>query len=191
VNATSFAVMTRELTSVPARRHVLRGLAGTGLVLGIARWPAPADARTRRQRTKATPNACACLGVGQTCQHAAYCCSGICEGETDERTCRAHGTGTCDQDGPGLCSTPVPGLIPCNDRDDCACIRTTAGSNFCYDAGAETSSDCADCQADADCAALGFPPGSACVPFSDGVCAGSCASGMACMVPCGDEPPEL
>jgi hypothetical protein len=127
MSATGFAVITRDLTSVPCRRHVLRGLAGAGLALGMARWPATADARTKRQRRQVTPNVYACLSVGRACQHAAHCCSGICEGKADERTCRAHGTGTCDQDGPGLCSTPVSALIPCNDRDDCACIRTTVG----------------------------------------------------------------
>ncbi|MGH2618407.1 MAG: hypothetical protein ACRDJC_24515, partial [Thermomicrobiales bacterium] len=50
---------------------------------------------------------------------------------------------------------------------------------------------CADCKKDADCEALGFPTGSACLPWSDGQCADDCDEiGMVCAIPCGAEIPE-
>jgi hypothetical protein len=57
------------------------------------------------------------------------------------------------------------------------CFRTTAGSNVCIN-----NFDCADCQRDVDCAALGYPSGAACVPVGgDLACAGLCETGMACV----------
>jgi hypothetical protein len=193
MNAKAFETVTRHLTRPPSRRDVLRGLAGTGLGLGMARWPAGADAtKTRRRKPKPTqgkPNAYGCLEVGAPCTREDQCCSGICEGKKGKRRCRAHGTGTCDQDAPGLCTAPNPALLKCNNSGDCACIRTTAGSNFCYSVLAGAG-DCADCQQDADCAALDFPLGSACAPTTAGGCAGLCETGMACLAPCGYQPPE-
>jgi hypothetical protein len=46
------------------------------------------------------------------------------------------------------------------------------------------------CRRDADCVALGVPPGVACAPRSKGLCAGICETGMACILPCGAEPPQ-
>jgi hypothetical protein len=194
MNAKSFEAVTRSLTSAPSRRDILRGLASTGIGLGIARWPAPADARKKRKRKKkakkAKPNAYGCLEVGDPCKNTSHCCSGICQGKKGKKMCQAHGAGTCDQAGPELCTTQNPAVVRCNNSANCACIRTTAGSNFCYDAGAEAGGDCADCQQDSDCVALGFPPGTACAPVLQGLCAGFCAGGMACLTPCGNPPPE-
>jgi hypothetical protein len=188
--ATSFDAMARRLTSLPTRRDILRDLAGTGLGLGIARWSSTAEARKKRKKRnkKAKPNAFGCVNVGKFCKNDGQCCSGICEGKKGTRKCKAHGTGTCEQQGPEFCTAPELDLVLCNSAV-CACIRTTAGSNFCFDIGAEAGSDCADCSTDADCEVLGFPPGSACAPYFNGeFCAGSCASGMKCVTPCGTEP---
>lgn len=171
------AVVSHSLTRLPARREVLRGLAGAGLALGLARFTGGADAKKKRRKKRPKspkPNAFGCLEVGDTCRNASQCCSGVCEGKHGKRTCRAHDTGTCKQDGE---------LKPCNNRTTCGCFRTTAGSDVC--AGLFGPSACADCQRDADCLALGFPPGSAC-----GLSAIPCESGMACYVPCGAELPD-
>jgi hypothetical protein len=178
----------RALTVLPSRRGVLRGLAGTGL--GLVRWPSPAEAKKKRKRKnkrKVKFNDFGCVNVGGFCKNDEQCCAGICEGKKGKRKCKAHGTGTCDQEGPRLCTSPNPVLLKCNNSADCACIRTTAGSNFC---SSELAIECADCQQDADCEALGFPPGSACAPTSEGGCAGLCETGMACLAPCGYVPPE-
>jgi hypothetical protein len=174
-----------------SRRSLLSGglSLATGL-LGIANT----DARKKRKRKHkhkkkrtptATPNEFGCLEVGDPCTSEAQCCSGICEGKKGNKTCRAHGTGTCDQDGPNFCTAAT---TLCYNSASCVCARTTAGSNFC--GSGLLPSDCAVCQTDADCEALGFPAGSACVQWSSGFCAGFCESGMACIAPCGTPAPE-
>jgi hypothetical protein len=188
-------VLRRSFIGMPSRRDLLHGLAGVGMGLrGL--WPQePAAAkRKRNQKTrnkKAKPNAFGCLSVGKTCKNAKPCCSGICMGKQGKRTCRAHDTGTCQQDVPAICQSGSPLTTTCNNRPDCACFRTTAGSSICGETlcGRAGCSDCAACQRDADCVALGFPPEAACAPVSTGICVGNCDSGMACVVPCGDEPP--
>jgi hypothetical protein len=165
----------RAMRGVPSRRDVLRSLAGAGLGVGIVRFPDLAAAKKRKRKKKvkkAKPNEYGCLEVGAPCTSEDQCCSGICAGKKGKRTCRAHHTGTCRQDGL---------LVPCNNRTTCGCLHTTAGSDICSELFVPGGSACAACQRDADCEALGFPPGSAC-----GLSAIPCESGtMACYVPCG------
>jgi hypothetical protein len=170
----------RSLLQAPSRRDVLAGLAMAGLGFGIAERPRLAVAKRKRRPKKGKPNAFGCLGVGQPCKNARKCCSGICKGKKGKRRCVAHGTGTCDQDGPGYCA--VGGIALCNGSPTCICAESTAGSYFCGDAA--PPSDCAACKKDVDCEALGFPPGSACVPWTYGGCAGLCEQGTACLAPC-------
>jgi hypothetical protein len=138
-----------------------------------------------------------CIAVDQPCRgDSALCCSGICqgsapsEGQPDDSRCVAHGAGTCKQEGEGICTAANPAGLKCNNNVNCACIQTTAGSKFCYDGVANQSDTyCAECSKDADCEALSYPAGSACAPVSTGICAGICATGMTCLVPCGTAPP--
>jgi hypothetical protein len=188
VDQTRFGVMTRFLRRIPSRRDVLRGLALAGLDLQALWQQEPAAAKRKRKRKnkkkKAKPNAFGCLSVNKICKNAEQCCSGICDGKKGKRKCRAHDTGTCRQDVAGTCQTGTPFGPTCNNRADCHCFRSTAGSNVCA-----PGTSCADCQTDADCLALGFPPGAACAPISEGLCAGLCPTGMACTIPCGAEVP--
>jgi hypothetical protein len=62
MNVTSFAVMTRDLTSVPSRRDILRGIAGAGLGLGSARVPDVAEARKKHKRKKKRKKKCGKAG---------------------------------------------------------------------------------------------------------------------------------
>jgi hypothetical protein len=194
VDQNRFDALTRALTAMPSRRHLLRGLAsmGFGLGLGVASLSDSAEAKKKRKhkkrKPKATPNQYGCLEISDPCKSAAQCCSGICEGRQGKKRCRAHDTGVCDQEALGYCESASPLQTRCNNQPYCFCTRTTAGSAMCGTVSAP--SVCADCTKDADCEALGLPPGSACIPFSAGNCAGNCESGMACMVPCGFVPPE-
>jgi hypothetical protein len=171
----------RSLSHMPSRRALVRGLLGTTLGVGSAKLPAPGEAKKKpKRKKKATCDDFVCRRVGQSCISVSQCCSGICEGESGQRTCQAHGTGTCDQDAPGVCAGSAE---TCNGRDACACFRTVAGSIFC----AETNvigDDCADCVTDADCEALGYVAGSACVPYTEGACAGTCPGKRTCKSPC-------
>ncbi len=202
---TRFNAVTRSLTGLPSRRDVLRALAGAGLglgaLLGSAFGTRDVDAkkthRTKNKKQQPRPvfNQFGCLGVGHPCKGAStLCCSGICtgsapkQGKSDTRRCAAHGLGTCPQDSPGACTADNPAALKCNNQITCLCLRTTAGSNFCADLNASAMDKCAACTKDADCEALGYPPGSACAAISEGICAGACASGMACLSPCGATP---
>ena len=182
-----FTLVTHSLTRIPSRRDVLRGLVAAGLGLGVAQPPDRAEARKKpkkKRAKKARPNAYGCLSVGVACQSAEPCCSGICEG----KKCRAHGTGICRQDKPGIC-TASPNEAPALSCPvNCYCYRTTAGSNFCSGGVYTDGANCADCKKDADCLALGYAPGSACAPVSQGNCVVACDTGMACLYRCGEEP---
>jgi hypothetical protein len=189
-----FDALTRALSGVAVRRNVLRGLTGACLGLSGARLAGIAEARKKpknkpKPTPKPKPNKYGCFNVGAPCKRAGQCCSSLCEGKPGKQTCRAHGTGICKQGGPGACAaTSVEDLakLAC-DGTRCFCFRTTAGSNFCSGGPYTDGSSCADCKTDADCEALGFPAGSACAP-SKGIC-GVCASGTACLAPCGPETP--
>lgn len=176
MDAQRFDAIARLIGRTAARRRLLAGLALSPLA-GLVATARPDDVLAKKKRKhkkrkkKATPNAFGCLEVGDPCQSEDQCCSGICEGKKGKRTCRAHDTGTCKQDGQ---------LVPCNNRTTCGCLHTTAGSDICSELFVPGGSACAACQRDADCLALGFPPGSAC-----GLSPIPCESGMACFVPCG------
>jgi hypothetical protein len=184
--------LLRALRRVPSRRDVFHGLAATGLGLGMARLPGSVEAKKKHKRKhkvkKAKPNAFGCLDVGDPCQNADQCCSGICEGKKGQKHCQAHDTGPCDQEVAGFCESAGPTQTRCENRPECFCLQTTGESTIC--GTTLEPSACADCRKDADCEAQGFPAGSSCVPFSEGNCAGLCETGMACVAPCGATPPE-
>jgi hypothetical protein len=139
----------------------------------------------KKKPKKPKPNEFACLSVGKRCKSTDQCCSGICTGKKGKRRCRAHDTGTCAQGIPGVCDPENPTIAICN-SDACLCMSTTAGSNYCANGN---FNQCSDCTKDADCEALGLPPGSACIPFPL-TCTDQCESGMTCVIPCGVAPPE-
>jgi hypothetical protein len=173
----------------PSRRDVLRGLAGVGLAAGLVPHRDPASAgKSRNRGKKPKPNQYGCLSYGKACKRAGQCCSGICDGKKGRKKCRAHDAGTCEQGGLDYCASINGQQTLCNNAGLCACMRTTGDSNACV--SLLSPSECADCKTDADCEALGFAPGSVCAPYSSGICAGICDTGMACLVPCGTEVPE-
>lgn len=180
----------RLLLAGTSRRDVLRGLT-VGFGLGGAHLTLPAEAKKKRKRKKkqkaAKPNQFGCFEVGAQCKSGDDCCAGVCEG----KKCRAHGTDICRQDKPGVCTAGLDEVPSLGCGPNCWCFRTTAGSNFCG-ANVRTSPplDCTSCRKDADCIALGYPPGSACAPVGSGNCSTWCDTGMACLVPCGTPYPE-
>jgi hypothetical protein len=186
-----FATLTRAVAGLPSRRSLLSGLTGLGLGLGAARLPDIATAKKRRhkkRKLKVKRNFFGCVEVGNPCANASDCCSGICDGKKGKKTCQVHGAGTCDQEADGYCQAEDPELTACNDVPGCLCWRTTSDSQFCGDLNGESGSSCAVCRKDADCEALGFPAGSACVPVGGGNCSPS-PCGTACLVPCGTAAP--
>jgi hypothetical protein len=162
-------VVTPSLASIPSRRDVLRGLAGSGLGLGAVRLPAAAIARKKKKKNKkAKPNAFGCLNVGDPCKHANQCCSGVCKGKRGKKRCHAHDTGGCKP-------STSPGT-PCTSSSGVAgqCYTTTGGAGYCG------VGDCYPCAKDADCRAV-CGPRAACV-----VRAAECLVGTGCRGPDGE-----
>lgn len=172
-------------TLAQSRRSLVAGaLTAAAGLLGIQ----AATARRRKPRKpRAQPNEFGCVDAGKPCQNNGSCCSGVCKGKKGRKRCQAHHTGTCKQGGAGHCLESS--VETCNDRTDCACVRTTSGSDVCVQTAPSGFDYCADCARDTDCEALGYPRGSVCLPLHEGFCAGACDSDRACFVPCGAEWP--
>lgn len=184
---------SRSLLAAPSRRDVLRGLIA-GLGLGGAYPSLVTAGKKRKQRRKkrkqhkpGTPNEFGCIEVGDRCTSADSCCSGVCSGKKGKRRCQAAGQGTCAPEAPGVCHATTPTITICNNAE-CWCARTTGDSAFCANAVGTVS--CDECRTDTDCVNRGFPAGSACVPWSSGLCGGPCAGKAVCLLPCGVDLPE-
>jgi hypothetical protein len=193
MNQNRFDALTRTLISIPSRRHLLRGLAGAGFGLSLARLPHAAEAKKKRKRKKkakrTTPNSFGCLNVGQPCQgDSAQCCSGICEGtkpkkgKPDSSRCVAHDARIC-QANFDLCTTGVQHICDVNNAK-CACVLTTGNAGFCGDLSAGGDQLCRNCSKDSDCEQE-FGTGAACVVF-DGVCESFCPDTRTACVPACD-----
>lgn len=173
-----FDRLTRTLADASSRRGLLRGLvAGLGMAaIPLPGWVAAKNGkRSKSRKKKPAFNQFGCLNVGQKCGgKSANCCSGICQGkkpkkgEKDKSRCVAHDEGGCraDQD---FFLDPLTSICPANAVG--FCFRTTGSASFCGQSGGLVEAACAQ---DADCRALGFGEGAACV-----VCPG-CAEGTAC-----------
>lgn len=146
-----------------SRRALLVALAASGA--NLAGVPALAARKKhgnkRKRRQKVRKNALGCVNAGTFCKRGSQCCSGICSGKKQKKTCRAHDASTCQlsQDiclnGYAICTTTAgaPGV----------CTITTGAASFC-----STVAVCAECTRDADCVPM-FGSGAACI-----VCAAEC-----------------
>ncbi|MFT4038308.1 MAG: hypothetical protein QM692_09030, partial [Thermomicrobiales bacterium] len=138
----TFDAATRLLKPVRSRRGLAGLLGGAGLfALALA---APADAKRKRKKRRkkkkqqnvnpgggnpgnqqppVVVNPFGCVNVGNFCQTAAQCCSGICQNSR----CAAHDASTCQAGQSDFtCSgvnTNVDCLVPGN--NDGLCVTTT------------------------------------------------------------------
>lgn len=178
--------------------NLLRGLATSrrryigGLLASAGGWLTPATGESKRKGKKrkprkGKPNAFGCLSVGTICKQPSQCCSGVCSGKKGKRRCQAVGQGSCATDAPGVCHATTPTITICNNAE-CWCARTTGDSAFCANSVGTVS--CDECRTDTDCISRGFPAGSACVPWSGGLCGGPCAGKAVCLLPCGVDLPD-
>jgi hypothetical protein len=154
-------------TPSPSRRNVLRGLAGAGLSWGALTRPGNTVAKKKRTHKKkkkqkaAEPNAFGCIDVGDLCQNAAQCCSGICEGKQGKQTCRAHDVQSCTA---GTTWEACGGAdVACTTGAGAPghCFTTTGNAGYCA-----TYAACYFCTTDVDCQlAMGsvLGPRAACV----------------------------
>jgi hypothetical protein len=127
-----------------------------------------------------------CLNRGRRCVRHQQCCSGVCRGPRDRKTCRAHDAGICRL-GEDICTAPLTDQPFCEATGvttSCLCYRTTGNAPYC----GVTAHTCGSCLRDTDCEKLGNPAGTACVLITESVSCNSCAAtgGTACVRPCPD-----
>jgi hypothetical protein len=148
MDATCFDRLTRAVSAALTRRRVVGGLGLSALSLASR-----ADARHKhkhkkhKHKKKITRNAFGCVNVGGFCKHSDQCCSGICEGKKDKKTCKAHDQSTCEPGQSRLaCGGDTDVACMTAAGTDGACLTTTGQGEFC--AG---FAECFACQSDADC----------------------------------------
>ena len=175
MDAERFDTTTRMFGVAGRRRLLTVGLSGAlgGLLgrLGV--------------RAQPVAEAASCAKVGKACRHAEQCCSGVCSGKHGKKKCRSHDAGTCTR-GQDACTDPDPAVRQVQQRRRMHLLP--------HHRRHELLRRCQQwrlrqLRRDADCLALGFPPGSACLAVGVGRCAGFCPSGTACNPPCPTAPP--
>lgn len=157
-----FDHLTRSISTLLSRRTL-----ASALGLGALALPSLVGARKKKRKKKKTVtfNDFGCVNVGGFCKNSDQCCSGICQGKKDKKTCQAHDADVCTgQDG---C---IGDLQPCTTAagTPSLCVLTTGNAGYC-----QSNAFCFDCTRDADC-----------VPF--------CGTGAACIVcaECLEEGPQ-
>lgn len=134
LDAERFDRMVREcrLLAPGSRRVALRTLIA-GAFVGAALLPSGAP-----------PAAAACLKNGKTCKRGKQCCSAICKGPRNGKTCRpAPSQGTCTIETPRTCVDG--GDIECG--AGCTCLQTVSGRPFCGSRSSIGCRACGDCDA--------------------------------------------
>lgn len=169
---TRFDAFIRSRASHASRRGALADLASGLLAFVPLAFGGgdTAEGKKKRKAKKPRRNAFGCVDVGAGCAgNDDLCCSGICEGKKppkgkkDTSQCVAHNAGGCTPQR-SLCLTDSTTLSSCNASDTAQCLTTTGNAGFCIPYGTiDQDVVCQICAKDADCLALGFPPGSACV----------------------------
>jgi hypothetical protein len=164
VDTDRFDTRTRSLSN--SKMLSRRAVVGT-LGLGALGLPGLAEAkkRKRKKKKKVKFNRFGCVNVGSFCKSSSQCCSGTCSGKKGKKTCAGHHSGGCTP-ARSLCATANLALSNCNlDNNLAQCFTTTGHGGFCADATPPEVpfENCQKCAVDADCVALGYPAGSACV----------------------------
>ncbi len=144
MDAFHFDHLTRTVSTVLSRRT-----AASVLGLGALALPGLADARKKRKhkKKKITRNAFGCVNVDGFCKNDRQCCSGICQGRKDKKTCKDHDQSTC-QAGQNTLVCDGDANVLCTATDGTAglCHTTTGQGAFC-----SAISACFVCATDADC----------------------------------------
>ncbi len=169
MDADRFDALTRTLTSGgTSRRRLLTRLAGSAVgTIAAALGVAEADALHYP-----------CRHVGKPCKRNSQCCSGLCRGPRDRKTCRAHHVGTCT-----INQNTCTNFTAICAGGACQCYRTTGGASFC---ASPADQGCKVCTTDAQCVRKLGIAGSACVDFTQGTCASFCGANITatCLAPC-------
>mgnify|MGYP000153176130 CR=1 FL=1 len=147
------------------RRLGLRAGGALAALLGLVARPASdvAIARQRRKR-RVKRNAFGCVNVGKFCKNDSQCCSGVCRGKKEKKTCRAHHTGAGCRAGDQTDSCGGTGVRRCttaSGEPNGLCNTTTGNAPYCS-SEAFGSFRCTACSQDEECQEL-CGPAAACI----------------------------
>lgn len=173
-----FDDVTRAISPLLTRR----GLAG---VLGLAALGtagvADAKRKKRKKRKKKNKNnnnngggggnevklnAFGCVNVGNFCENAGQCCSGICQ----NAACQAHDQINCQAGQTDFTCSGNINFLDCGNNG--LCLTTTGNAGFCAE-DRKIGPDCVTCTKDADCV-------SACGQDAACVICANCPGGVTC-----------
>jgi hypothetical protein len=178
MDATRFASLVCSVTA-PASRRTLLGTSLVSMLSALGRRDAGAKKKPKKHKKKrpppqppvapASPAAPSCPGG---CLPGEGCLGGRCV--MHEGTCPA-----------GADSCSATNTVRCNANPQCSCWQRMEGGTRCSQENYELGV-CDQCGSDADCLALGFPPGSSCVQDFGATCT-HCLAGTRgyCVEPCG------
>ncbi|MEZ4561500.1 MAG: conotoxin [Thermomicrobiales bacterium] len=151
-----FDDVARALSPLLSRRG-LAGLLGLA-VLGTAEVAEAKRKKRKKRRKKKNKNGkddkpqvefnqFGCVNVGDFCENAGQCCSGICQNDA----CQAHDVATCQSGQTDLTCSGVNSNVDCitPGGGDGLCLTTTGNAGFC--AGDREVAPCVTCSKDADC----------------------------------------
>jgi hypothetical protein len=137
-----FDRLTRFLAALTSRRVLL-----TGLIAALGTVPDAALGKKRKKKVKR--NAFGCVNVGDLCKHDRQCCSGICRGKKEKKTCKGHDTGGCRAgDTVAICGGADVACTTSAGQTG-SCVTTTGNAGYC-----QLSGTCFDCTKDEDCRSL-------------------------------------
>ena len=168
-----FDDVTRALSPLLTRR----GLAG---VLGVAALGMAGSADAKRKKRKKRKkkknnnnngnqvklNAFGCVNVGDFCENAGQCCSGICQNSV----CQAHDQINCQAGQTDFTCSGVNSNVECGNNG--LCLTTTGNAGYCAE-DREIGPACVACKKDADCV-------SACGQDAACVICANCPGGVTC-----------
>ena len=167
MDADRFDALARSLPPSAARRWALAAALGGGLALFGLEAPTPSargaakdeTSRKKKKPRKKKPklNRFGCVDVGGFCRNNGQCCSNICTGKKNRKTCQAHndGFGACGALPLGFCAPDDGGLIAatvCTSSvdEEGFCVTTTGDAFYCA-VGEVQTSGCVSCTKDKDC----------------------------------------
>ena len=175
MDSNRFDDVARALSPLLSRRGLV-GLLGLA-ALGTAELTAAKKKRKKKKKKKKNNNQkpevkfnqFGCVNVGDFCENAGQCCSGIC---TDSK-CQAHDAQNCQAGNTDLTCSGVNTNVDCiaAGGGDGLCLTTTGNAGYC--AGDREIAPCVSCSKDADCL-------SACGPDSACVICANCPDGRTC-----------
>lgn len=156
MNRNRISDLTRSLISRPSRRHLVASLVGGVFGRNTTLFPQVLTAKKKRRRKKRKNrkqksqevifNDFGCVDVGGLCTNGGHCCSGICQGQKGQQTCRKHDSSSCQGEDSCL-ETPFP-CITTTGEEWGICTITTGNAAYC---AAATATRCFACASDADC----------------------------------------